>query len=69
MHKIGVRALAILSALCQLSGCLVFILVDDFYGKVAGRVIFGLGLGPQEVPIPLLDASACPLGLLSLVGE
>lgn len=49
MHRIGLRTIAIFSAIAQLIGCLVFIMFDSFYGKVVGRIIFGMGLGPQEV--------------------
>lgn len=49
MHRIGLRSIAIFSAVAQLLGCVVFIMFDSFYGKVAGRIIFGMGLGPQEL--------------------
>jgi MFS family permease len=48
-NKIGVRLMAVVAAILQLSGCLLFIMTDTFYGKIAGRVLFGFGLGPQEV--------------------
>uniref|UniRef100_A0A6B2L9Z2 Lysosomal dipeptide transporter MFSD1 n=1 Tax=Arcella intermedia TaxID=1963864 RepID=A0A6B2L9Z2_9EUKA len=48
-HKIGVRALSIFSSLSVVVGMVVFAMSTTFWGMIAGRVLFGLGLGPTEL--------------------
>lgn len=47
--KIGVRPLGFISSLLLISGIVLFAMVETVWGKIVGRILFGLGLGPIEV--------------------
>jgi MFS family permease len=46
---VGVRALALFSATMIVLGMVLFAITDIYWVMVAGRVLFGFGLGPTEL--------------------